>query len=153
MARDKEDVNKQKESTLKRLFEDDWMLLHIDTRTKDIVVPEHLRGLSSITFKLSRLFQGATEFGTNKISAQLLFGTNRHECSFPYDSIWGVTSVKGSNIVWPESAPQEILAQMEKGALENTQQQSTTPAPTMAAENPALEKKKTLQKGHLKRIK
>lgn len=148
MARDLEDVNKQKESTLKRLFEDDWMLLHVDTRTKDITVPEHLRGLSSITFKLSRLFQGATEISDTKICAQLLFGTTRHECVFPYDSIWGVTSVKGSNIVWPESAPEEILSQLEKAALE-----SPKVAPVVAAENPEVEKKKPLQKGHLKRIK
>lgn len=152
MARDKEDVNKQKESTLKRLFEDDWMLLHVDTRAKDIAVPEHLRGLSSITFKLSRLFQGATEITDSQISAQLLFGTTRQECTFPYDSIWGVTSVKGSNIVWPESAPEEILSQMNKGPLQSPTQ-GPTAVPSMAAENPAVEKKKSLQKGHLKRIK
>ncbi len=145
MARDIAEVNKQKKSTLERLFEDDWMLIHVDTRAEQVIVPEHLKGSPSITFKLSRLFQGTTEIKNGVISAQLLFGTTRHACVFPYDSVWGATSYKGSNIVWPESAPPEVLEQIDKMPVE--------------IEMPPVEEKKSKKKKnsdkptHLKRIK
>jgi hypothetical protein len=154
MARNREDLNQQKEQTIKRLFEDDWLLVHVDTRAKGVMVPEHLRNLSSITFKLSKLFQGTTEIKSDQVTAQLLFGSTRQECVFPYDAVWGATSVKGSNIVWPENAPDEILAQLEKGTL------NQEPRADDGKEPPPSEPPKTkgggakvVQRGHLRRIK
>lgn len=143
--RDKAEINKQKKSTLERLFEDDWMLIHVDTRSDDINVPEHLKGSPSITFKLSRLFQGTTEIKNGLISAQLLFGEIRHACVFPYDSIWGATSFKGSNIVWPESAPPEVLKQIDKMPVDIEMPPVTKPK--------AVKKKSDEKPSYLKRIK
>lgn len=148
MARDKEDINNQKQLALRRLFEDDWMLIHVDTRTCDVMVPENLRNTPSVTFKLSRLFQGATEISDRLVTAQLLFGATRHTCIFPYDSIWGATSFKGSNIIWPESAPAEVLAQMEKEP-----QAKPRPQPAAQPEVEGEQKKTTPVRGHLRRVK
>jgi hypothetical protein len=149
MAREKDDINKQKEQTLKRLFDDEWMLIHVDTRSAGVVVPEHLRNAPSTTFKLSRLFFGITEIKEKKVSADLLFGTTRQECIFPFDAIWGASSFKGSNIVWPESAPQEILVKLEDGSLDSMQ----LPEEKKVVSESNPQSKKPISKGHLTRIK
>ena len=109
--------------------------------------------MPSITFKLSRLFQGASEIKNERITADLLFGTTRTACVFPFESIWGATSFKGSNIVWPESAPKEVLSQLEDGTF--NQPQPPQPAEKKGDEEKSVAKdeKKPLQRGHLKRIK
>ena len=150
MARDREDINTQKQTALRRLFEDDWMLIHVDTRVAGVAVPDNLKNTPSVTFKLSRLFQGATEITDSVVTAQLLFGTTRQSCTFPYDGIWGATSIKGSNIVWPESAPKEVLAQLEKSPLPEE------PAAVSVKEDKALKsekKKSSPARGHLRRVK
>lgn len=146
MARDIAEINKQKKSTLERLFEDDWMLIHVDTRAEQVVVPDHLKGSPSITFKISKLFQGVTEIKNGVISAQLLFGNARHACIFPYDSIWGATSFKGSNIVWPESAPPEVLEQIDKMPTE-------IEMPPSEQKEKSPKRKDREKPTHLKRIK
>lgn len=105
-------LHREKNQTIKRLFEDEWLLVHVDTRAEGVNVPEHLNGRPSVTFKISRLFPGVTEISNSGVKAHLLFGSERFMCMFPFDSIWGVTSHRGSNILWPESTPPEILAEM-----------------------------------------
>lgn len=150
MARDRDDINSQKQLALRRLFEDDWMLIHVDTRIEGVAVPDNLKHTPSVTFKLSRLFQGATEISDSLVTAQLLFGSTRQTCTFPYDGIWGATSFKGSNIVWPESAPKEVLAQLEKGTV------TAEPVPELASQTKVskVEKSKSApSRSHLRRVK
>lgn len=150
MAKDKEDVNIQKQTALRRLFEDDWMLIHVDTRVAGVAVPENLKNTLSVTFKLSRLFQGVTEITDTQVTAQLLFGTTRQACIFPYDAVWGATSFKGSNLVWPESAPQEVLAQLEKSPAPLA---AVSEEPLPASGEKRVKKKSAPARGHLRRVK
>lgn len=107
-------LNRQKQQTLRRLFDDDWMLVHVDTRVARVKAPEHLSHNPSVTFKLSRQFHGATEIAEDHLTADLLFGSSRFLCFIPFAAIWGVTAHRGSNIIWPESTPPEVLAEINK---------------------------------------
>lgn len=150
MARDRDDITSQKQMALRRLFEDDWMLIHVDTRVDGVTVPENLKNTPSVTFKLSKLFQGATEISESLVTAQLLFGSSRQTCTFPYDGIWGATSFKGSNIVWPESAPKEVLAQLEKAPAQ------PEPAPDAISKTNTAKDEKVKgapSRSHLRRVK
>ncbi len=86
----------------------DHVLLHLDSR-KGAVVPEHLTNNHSVTLKVSYLFQGETKADSEKISSYLRFSGDYFLCEIPWSAVWGMTSDKGDNIVWPEDLSSEAL--------------------------------------------
>lgn len=115
----KEGLLKEKLDTINRLLEDDFVLIHLDSSIEGVVLPAHLYATPSVTLKLSRHFRGNMQLDIELIEAELLFGSNYFTCKIPLTAVWGVTSMKGANILWPESTPEEILEKMMKSATEN----------------------------------
>ena len=107
--KDKDAVTKEKYETITRLLKDEFLVVHIDGTLKGVALPSHLSQSHSVTLKLSRFFRGGIEVQSDKIVTNLLFDNEYFECSLPLEAIWGITTEKGNNIVWPESAPQEIV--------------------------------------------
>ena len=133
----------EKFGTIDRLLEEDFLLVHVDSAAEGLTLPEHLFANSAITLKLSRFFRGALELSGDKVVADLLFGSSYFSCIIPLEAIWGVTSAKGSNIVWPENTPEDILKKMMKTSADDSPQASGS-----------KKMRSPLKKGsHLKRIK
>lgn len=147
-SNERNSVSAEKFKNLNKFLDtEDYVLVHLDPKNKDLYVPEHLAGDPSITLKLSRYFRGNLELNSDTICAELLFGGEYFTCVIPYDCIWGCTSESGENIIWPESTPEEVL----RSILETARTEDTVSATTTdesSADDAALPKK-----GHLRRVK
>lgn len=143
-------VEKEKFETINRLLDDEYCVVHVDAGAPGLVVPSHLYHNQSVTLKLSRLFRGGIEIFSDRVVANLLFDTSYFECIIPFKAIWGVTSATGHNVVWPQSAPQEIL----KTLIEATSRPPLEPTAAEPKGQPASGRKpKTAKASHLRRIK
>ena len=147
-SNERNSVSAEKFKNLNKFLDsEDYVLVHLDPKNKDLYVPDHLAGDPSITLKLSRYFRGNLELNSDTISAELLFGGEYFTCVIPYDCIWGCTSESGENIIWPESTPEEVL----RSILETARTEETVSTST-ADENTADEAELP-KKGHLRRVK
>ena len=135
----------EKTKTLKRLLLGEYILVHVDPRASNLTLPPHLLQNETVTLKLSRLFRGAMEVDNEKVTAELLFSGTYFTCVVPLDAIWGITSEKGENLIWVESAPKEVLKNMLI-----SQPESSRPS---GEEEQGVPKEKLPSKGHLRRVK
>jgi stringent starvation protein B len=146
---------KPKYEAVNRFLLDEYVLIHLDPSRPGVVVPAHLAKGEVLTLKLSKLFRGAMELTREKVTADLLFDQDYFSCVVPLDAIWGATSEKGETVVWPESAPPNVL----KGIPENKRATAAAiataaaPAPEAAPEAASDEQAPLKKKGHLTRVK
>lgn len=133
-------TKKEKFEAVNRLLNDEYALVHLNPAAPGVSLPVHLAVSPSVTLKISRLFRGALTVDEGKIVAELLFGSAYFTCVIPLDAVWGMTSVSGSNIVWPEDAPTDVRDRIVD---------SHEPTSGASAETPPVEKKRA----HLRRIK
>ena len=133
-------TKKEKHDAVLRLLEDEYALVHLDPHGAGVSLPSHLTTSPSVTLKISRLFRGALTVEDDSVTADLLFGSTYFTCVVPFESVWGMTSASGSNIVWPEDAPGEVREKIVDP------QAAASPTPV---ETPPAEKKR----GHLRRVK
>jgi hypothetical protein len=150
-------LDEEKQQTLEQLLQEEYALVHLDSTRKGVTLPDKIMNLASVTLKLSRLFRGGIELFNDRVETKLLFGKDYHPCIIPFSCIWGLTSIKGSNIIWPDSAPKEVLLQLTKQALVDKPKKSEKPAlkavksverPTV---KPAAIKSEKAKKGAAKR--
>jgi hypothetical protein len=110
-----------KSSAKRKLFneywDDEYVLLHIDSRNAEVIVPENLKGNFSLTLKISQFFQGETEIEDEQITSYLKFDSEYFKCVIPWDSIWGMTGASKQNKIWAEDLPKEVLMGLAKSKL------------------------------------
>lgn len=110
-----------KSSAKKKLFneywDDEYVLLHIDSRSPSVIVPETLKNNFSLTLKLSQFFQGETEIEDEQITSYLKFDTEYFKCVIPWEAIWGMTGASKQNKIWTEDLPKEVLMGLAKSKL------------------------------------
>lgn len=92
-----------KYKTLCELIKQDHILVHINTGTKGVEIPESYKSTPTLTLKLSMHFQGQMVMAEDVITASLVFDGKYFDCSIPLNSIWGCTSADNKNFIWPES--------------------------------------------------
>jgi stringent starvation protein B len=115
--------SQEKRETLERFLSDEHALVHIAPQAEGVELPEHLTKNPTVTLKLSRYFRGRLEISESLVTAELLFGESYFPCKVPLSAIWGVTSIRGQFLMWPESAPSEVLASLEQQAIERRSSQ------------------------------
>ncbi len=156
---DETKLNKEKLGILNQLLNDEYVLVHVNTRTDGLNIPENLTHDPMVTLKLSRWFRGGLDITEERISADLLFSDDYFTCLIPLPAIWGVTGAKGQNLIWPTSAPEDVLKGIKMlsavPASPATADQAASDKPELP---PNVAKKKPASKtprptGHLKRIK
>lgn len=141
---------KPKFEALNRFLLDEYVLVHLDPTSSGVVVPSHLAKGEVLTLKLSKLFRGAMDLSREKVTADLLFDDDYFTCVVPLSAIWGATSFGGETVVWPESAPPNILRSLPKAQPQPALAEQAAPvveAPVEQAD-PVLKRK-----GHLTRVK
>lgn len=144
--------SKEKFDSIQRLLDEEYVLVHLNATRDGVSLPPHLMGNLAVTLKLSRLFRGALAVEPTTIQAELLFGETYFTCIVPLEAVWGVTSVKGANIVWPESTPAEILQRIvapTKGTVNGPAARSSLKKIKSKAKATTHNEKV----GHLKRVK
>lgn len=144
------EVNREKTHAIEKLLLDEYVLVHVHCQAEGVILPSHLTTNQTVTLKLSKLFRGALEVKSDRVLAELLFGDNYFKCVIPHAAIWGITSYKGGNTIWPESAPTEVLKALVDASVA-AQQEADKPKPLPdSVDEKTFEKKKA---GHLKRVK
>ena len=138
-------ANQHKFEVINRFLEGDHALIHVNPKSAGVQLPPHLATQVTVTLKISRLFRGFLELAPDKITADLLFGGRYFTCIAPLDAIWGCSSEKGENILWPESTTPEILEKIAGAAS----QAEAPAAPPRAGKGSRPRSKPS----HLKRIK
>ena len=147
--------------TLKEFLKQEYVLVHLNPKCKDVVIPDHLAADASVTLKLSRYFRGTMDVTEERVEAELLFGGSYFTCVIPLDAIWSCTSEDGDNPIWIQSAPPEVSKKFQALAQEEAIERRED---FLAAEAAAADSdeevdteesttKKLPRKGHLRRIK
>ncbi len=95
--------------TIERLLNDEQVLVHINPQRSGVIIPEHLHDNRTVTLRLSRYFKGDLTTDADKVTAELLFGSQYRTCIIPWECIWGASSMTGEEFVWADAAPEEIL--------------------------------------------
>jgi len=134
---------KEKHTTLTRLLDEEYALVHLDPAARGVTLPQHLMGGPTVTLKISRLFRGAMKVEGERVVADLLFGDDYFTCVVPFAAVWGMTSAAGSNIMWPEDTPdavREKIIQPQPGVA------TVSASPDSADETPK-------KRAHLRRVK
>lgn len=105
-------TQKEKFEALNRFLEDEYVMAHLDTANPDLVIPQHLKAQATVTLKLSRLFRGGIEVSSDRVVTNLMFNQKYFACIIPLSAIWGLTSEKGENILWPASTPTQVMKEV-----------------------------------------
>jgi hypothetical protein len=132
-------------STIEKLLNEEQVLVHINPQRPGVELPSHLADNRSVTLRLSRYFKGELFTDEDKVTAELLFGSQYSTCVLPWDSIWGASSISGDEFVWASSAPDEILHMVL-----NKQNGRSNPLPQR---RPTHAGTKRPNPGHLRRVK
>jgi hypothetical protein len=111
------DKTKKKIELFDTWMQGDFLLVHLDARKDGVQVPAHLGANPSLTLKLSYFFQGETVRDETEITSFLRFNNNYEKCVIPWTAVWGFTSAKNENQIWPEDLPKEMLLQLAKTKL------------------------------------
>ena len=168
-----QESKKEKYKLIDDALKGDYVLLHMNTSSEQLCIPDYLKEDNTVTLKFSRLFRGDLQLNEESIEADLLFNGDYFHCVVPFESIWGLTNSKGKNLVWPGFAPPEILLALsnstESGPQKDTSKKaasrkkaksatvasdSDSASDSLPNENPApSEAGKFPARGHLKRIK
>ncbi len=137
--------------SIQKFLYDEYLLLHVDPNTEGVVLPADLMNSPTITLKLSKLFRGKLIVEKTLIEAELLFGEEYFTCMVPLNAIWGITSIKGQTLTWPNTDQQRALcAILELSESQNKQKAARAPA---KAHIPQMTKVKAARASHLKRVK
>lgn len=126
--------------TIERLLDDEQVLVHINPAAPGVVLPSHLKDSRTVTLRLSRYFKGELYTDEAKVTAELLFGSSYFICVIPWNSIWGASSIREEEFIWPEVAPPDILelalAQQERQSAGRTHHTESPKANTTRVEAP-----------------
>lgn len=120
---------RDKQEIVKKLLEQEHLLIHINPRAAGVEVPEGHKKGPVLTLKLSYRFQGRMDITPEKISAMLLFNGEYFDCQIPWDAIWGCSSVDGKNFLWPENLDPTTLSGLNLGSVSSKQSESKTDEP------------------------
>jgi len=148
MTTGKENRPDQK-ATIERLLEDEQVLVHVNPNAAGVMIPNHLRDSRTVTLRLSRYFKGDLFTDDEKVTAELLFGSAYYTCVLPWSSMWGASSMREEEYLWPEAAPEDIL----ELALSQQQKQPTSRPLPSAEPTPGKAGKPRASGSHLRRVK
>ena len=105
---------KDKLARFQEFMKGDHALVHLDSTANDVEVPDHLKGNSSLTLKLSYLFQGETTTDEQGVVTYLKFSGNYFRCFLPWTAIWGLTGSDQKQLIWVEDLPPDLLVELAK---------------------------------------
>jgi stringent starvation protein B len=115
-------VHQGKRKILEKLLEEGMVMVTLDARASGVDVPPHLQGNPQLRINLSHRFAFPLEIDDAGVGATLTFGDLRHDCRFPFASIYVLVShTSGKPLFFPEDLPEEfaeLAAELEQRAAE-----------------------------------
>lgn len=127
---------------LLQLLDQGLVMLHINARHPDVIVPPYLKDDHHLRINLSYRFR-LTDLSIDEraVSVTLSFQKQPFHCVIPFTALWGLSQPHDPEnlILFPEALPIEMLAL----AIQQPQPHPDTPQPPPANPKPALATKPT----------
>jgi hypothetical protein len=122
------------------------LFLHLDPRVGDVVVPPWLRHQAQLVLQVG--FDMPIPINDLRVDENGVFGTlsfsrTPFSCLVPWNAVFALVGDEGRGMVWPDSMPAEIVAEVEREAMrakhsseprERTPLPNTPPRPTPGAD-------------------
>jgi len=108
------------------------VMLHLDPRAPDVVVPQRFKTDPVLRLNIAYGFRlPALEVGAEGIYAVLSFDRQNFGCTLPWASIFAVTrpDFGHDGVVWPESVPPELRASFARAGVSEPTRLRAQPAP------------------------
>jgi hypothetical protein len=96
------------------------LFIHLDPRVTDVMVPPWLRHQAQLVLQVGydmpipipdlRVDEGG-------VMGTLSFSRTPFSCSVPWSAVFALVGDEGRGMVWPESMPPEIVAEVEREAM------------------------------------
>jgi hypothetical protein len=93
------------------------LFIHLDPRVNDVVVPPWLRHQAQLVLQVG--LDMPIPIPDLRVDEQGIFGTlsfsrTPFACNVPWNAIFALVGDEGRGMVWPESMPAEIVAEVER---------------------------------------
>jgi hypothetical protein len=147
------DSDNQTKQLLDYLLQDDHCIVHLNTRSEGMVLPEVAKKEISVSLKLSHLFAGIVALRDTHVEAELRFGSFPFQCIIPYKGIWAVTSIIGTHTIWEHRAPNPALPILLKASSADSQESTNALQPQKTDPDPSSEGAKKERPSFLRRVK
>jgi hypothetical protein len=108
-----------KQDVAKQLLRKGSLFIHLDPRVSDVVVPPWLRHQAQLVLQVGLDMQipiSDLRVDGNGIFGTLSFSRTPFACNIPWNSIFALVGDEGRGMVYPESMPPEIVAEVEREA-------------------------------------
>ena len=128
----------QKRRHLLDMLDDGLVMVHVDPRGADVIVPQRFKSDPVLRLNLAYMFRlPALDIGAEGIYAVLSFDKQNFGCTLPWSCVFAVTRPDANHegIVWPESAPAELRGSFARAGVSSgaTPLQSATRVAPLAA--------------------
>ena len=93
------------------------LFIHLDPRVNDVVVPPWLRHQAQLVLQVGLDMPipiPDLRVDENGIFGTLSFSRTPFACNVPWNAIFALVGDEGRGMVWPESMPAEIVAEVER---------------------------------------
>jgi hypothetical protein len=109
-----------KRDVAKMLLRKGSLFVHLDPRASDVFVPPWLRHQAQLVLQVG--FDMPIPIPDLRVDEDGVFGTlsfsrNPFTCAVPWHAVFALVGDEGRGMVWPESMPPEIAAEVEREAM------------------------------------
>lgn len=109
-----------KRDVAKMLLRKGSLFVHLDPRASDVFVPPWLRHQAQLVLQVG--FDMPIPIPDLRVDDDGVFGTlsfsrNPFTCAVPWHAVFALVGDEGRGMVWPESMPAEIAAEVEREAM------------------------------------
>jgi len=108
-----------KKEVLLELLEKSNVLMHIDARREDVIVPRNLKTNPQLVLQLGLNLAipiRDLDVGDDGVSCTLSFNRTPFSCVLPYPAIFAMVAEDGRAMVWPEDVPEIVARAHEEEA-------------------------------------
>ena len=105
-------VHLQKRDAMLELLDRGLVMVHLDPRGEDVLVPEWLKGDPTLRLNIAYGFNlPALDIDEVGIYAVLSFSGQNHGCTIPWSAVFAITLPQDQHDgqVWPSSLPKELI--------------------------------------------
>jgi stringent starvation protein B len=105
------------------LLDEGGLFVHFDPRVPGVVAPVHFKSQPQLVFQFGRgLVVPIPDLLVDEegISGTLSFSRTPHACFVPWEAVFALVGDDGRGMVFPESMPSEIRAEVDREAARRT---------------------------------
>jgi len=122
----------QKRRQLLEMLDAGLVMLHLDPRPPEVIVPARFKADPVLRLNLAYQFRlPSLDVGVDGVYAVLSFDKQNFGCTVPWSAIFAVTRPNANHdgIVWPESVPEELKSSFTRAGVAEPTRLRAAPTP------------------------